>query len=366
MFFPQHYCMPKFMQAQKMMSDTAGAAVAPSPDNLIEEVFSKILQRFPHAQHTTANPDLILILAITNEEYTHLSAKYPQAKKLFIYRENIFRNIKRIAILQYALYRLSDAAGVGKNIVPYLYSRTDKIWDLLSHHDKRQYRYAGKTAYRYIKNIRKYEFAIITNAYRHKNVFCLPHALQSYLNINSIINVKKENKYRQKKRFCAFIANHFTPERRLLVKKLSAYKKVDCYSTAGYNYPVHEADRTIVDGLDENYKIYKDYKFVVCFENSSARNYITEKIINAMRANTIPLYWGASNVHEYFNPDSFINSDDYVSWNDIVQDVITLDQNESRYQAILDVPYFHNQQLPDITTHPENGISAFLNHVLDA
>lgn len=51
----------------------------------------------------------------------------------------------------------------------------------------------------------------------------------------------------------------------------------------------------------------KEYKFPICFENSSHNGYLTEKINDGFRSGGIPIYWGSSSVEEEFNERSFIN-----------------------------------------------------------
>ena len=52
--------------------------------------------------------------------------------------------------------------------------------------------------------------------------------------------------------------------------------------------------------------MYNDYKFHVCIENFSTPHYFSEKIINPLRCNTTPIYWGCKNIHSYFD-DAVIN-----------------------------------------------------------
>lgn len=49
--------------------------------------------------------------------------------------------------------------------------------------------------------------------------------------------------------------------------------------------------------------------FAICVENSSNYSYHTEKIIDAFLSKTIPIYWGAKNLYEFYNPDGFIVCD---------------------------------------------------------
>lgn len=48
---------------------------------------------------------------------------------------------------------------------------------------------------------------------------------------------------------------------------------------------------------------YHEYKYTIAIENSTSRDYITEKYTNPVYDNTIPIYFGASNVSEYFGND---------------------------------------------------------------
>ncbi len=66
---------------------------------------------------------------------------------------------------------------------------------------------------------------------------------------------------------------------------------------------------TLPFGHEEEIAYLSQYKFALCFENSSAPGYCTEKIILAYLAGCIPVYWGDPNIGEYFNPESMYNVD---------------------------------------------------------
>ncbi len=50
----------------------------------------------------------------------------------------------------------------------------------------------------------------------------------------------------------------------------------------------------------------EDYSFTLAFENSSYKNYFTEKIIDSFLTWTKPIYWGAENISEFFPDGSFV------------------------------------------------------------
>jgi hypothetical protein len=73
--------------------------------------------------------------------------------------------------------------------------------------------------------------------------------------------------------------------------------------------------------------IFSNSQFGVVIENTSHRGYFTEKILDCFLLKTIPLYWGCSNIGDYFDTDGIItfnNVDDLV--------YITNQLNESYYE----------------------------------
>ena len=50
----------------------------------------------------------------------------------------------------------------------------------------------------------------------------------------------------------------------------------------------------------------KSYKYSIIIENSSEDNYFTEKLVDACLLETVPIYWGAPNISEYFDIKGFI------------------------------------------------------------
>lgn len=52
---------------------------------------------------------------------------------------------------------------------------------------------------------------------------------------------------------------------------------------------------------------YRRGKFAITMENADKPYYITEKLVNGIRAGVVPVYWGTVRVAEYFNPRRFIH-----------------------------------------------------------
>ena len=227
----------------------------------------------------------------------------------------------------------------------------------------------------------KKDFAILTNDLKGNHILNFPYFFHTHLNkFQELINIKKEKKYTSKKKFCAFIvANPRSRDRINFYKQLSKYKKIDSFGPVlnntkisdfliekykkkevdGYNYKNHGADTTNFNLL--NQELFRDYKFVICFENSYANDYITEKLPNVMMANSIGIYRGAKNISEFFNTKSFINYDDYRTYEAMIKKIIELDEDDDKYQQMLDEPFFNNNQLPDRIKNAKQDLENFID-----
>jgi len=68
-----------------------------------------------------------------------------------------------------------------------------------------------------------------------------------------------------------------------------------------------------IDVVGRGYKPFKDkqeglapYKFSIIIENCREPDYFSEKLLDCLICETIPIYWGASNISEYFNMEGII------------------------------------------------------------
>jgi hypothetical protein len=145
------------------------------------------------------------------------------------------------------------------------------------------------------------------------------------------------------RKFCNFVAsNGDCQERNQFVQQLSKYKKVDCggrwMNNIGY-------------AVDDKLKFQSEYKFSIAFENNAYRpqhpGYTTEKIMQPMTVNSIPLYWGNPLIHKEFNVKSFVNYYDFNNFNDMIDYIIELDTNDNKYLEILNQPWFPEYNIPE-------------------
>lgn len=167
-----------------------------------------------------------------------------------------------------------------------------------------------------------------------------------YMNNNDIqyFNTRKfdENSLRVKTDFCSFIATGpgLENNRKEFVEKLSKYKQVDCggeyLNNIGYNVPLG----TNCSGKIEH---NRKYKFAMAFESKSYPGYVTEKICDIFKSNTIPIYWGTKDVIKDFNPKSFINANDFSNFDELIEYIIKVDNDDQLYLNYFKEHVFSNQ-----------------------
>lgn len=79
---------------------------------------------------------------------------------------------------------------------------------------------------------------------------------------------------------------------------------------------------------------YSEFKFSIVVENVKKRQLFTEKLIEPMLFECIPIYWGASNLSEFFNQDGILSFDTLEELESILREV-TEEKYESMRGAIL-------------------------------
>ena len=132
--------------------------------------------------------------------------------------------------------------------------------------------------------------------------------------------------------FCNFIYSNANAKTRIeFFHKLSKYKKVDSGGTVLNNLNYRPPNKL---------EFIKAYKFTIAFENSSWPGYVTEKLVEPMLMDSMPIYWGSPSVGHEFNSRSFINCHDYASLDDVIEQVVHLDKNDDAYLAKMKEPWF--------------------------
>lgn len=192
-----------------------------------------------------------------------------------------------------------------------------------------------------------------------KNFF-LPHftEYEYFFDFKNNKENKEINGYRnaKKEKFCSFMASNYKAKERIrFVKQLMERKKVDCFGPVLYNMEdssdIGKIDKTgeYIDWRKEKLETIKNYKFTIAFENEQAYNYVTEKIYQPFVVGSIPIYWGAPNVHTLFNPRCFVNVNNFNSYQEAIDEIIKIDEDNRYYETFFaEPPILSDSKLADL------------------
>lgn len=145
-------------------------------------------------------------------------------------------------------------------------------------------------------------------------------------------------------KFCCFIVSNPNSEmRNKMFEYISMYKQVDSLG----KYRNNTGCVIQYDYWTPEYrKVISQYKFIICFENTKKGTYVTEKLVNAYLAGTVPIYWGTEQSLEWFNPDSmiYLKGESHGDVMDVLNKLIKLDNDDTAYLKMLNAPVFVNSQ----------------------
>lgn len=158
-----------------------------------------------------------------------------------------------------------------------------------------------------------------------------------------------------KRKFCSFVvsnANSCHPLRRLFFERLGKYKRVDSGGRWLNN---------IGGPVKDKIAFCRDYKFNICFENSSHPGYVTEKIMQAYAAQSIPIYFGDPMVGTDFCLDSMVRVRDEGDVERAVEEIIRLDADDDAYLKMVTAKCFVHDDLAVF----ERRMEAFLLNIFE-
>lgn len=144
------------------------------------------------------------------------------------------------------------------------------------------------------------------------------------------------------RKFCNFIYSNADNGKGAVIrqefcKKLMSYKNVDCPGKV-LNNMVDAIEPRNGNWYQGKMIFLKNYKFTIAFENVSMPGMTTEKLVQAFEAGSIPIYWGDPLVTEVFNDEAFINCNDYKGWDEVIERIKELDQDDEKYMKMLLTP----------------------------
>lgn len=134
----------------------------------------------------------------------------------------------------------------------------------------------------------------------------------------------------QKPDFCSFVvSNHRNPKRNEAFQALCKYKKVD----SGGRYL-----NNIGGPVQDKFAFDSTHRFSLCFENGAHPGYTTEKLVQALAARTVPIYWGDPEVGRVFNKGCMIDAYSFENTGQLIEYISYLEDTPEEYMKRLREP----------------------------
>lgn len=171
-----------------------------------------------------------------------------------------------------------------------------------------------------------------------------------------------------KEKFCVFLYSQMYPHRNKYFDLLSTYKFVDAPGKSRNNITIEgirdeEGKKCTLN--DISVEIYTSYKFVISIENELLGGYSTEKLMQPIIANSIPIYWGDNDIFKYINKKRIIYIPDFSSDEALLEYIKYIDTNDDAYNEIVnqDVYVDPNFTLESIELELGKTIASYLKFV---
>jgi alpha(1,3/1,4) fucosyltransferase len=164
--------------------------------------------------------------------------------------------------------------------------------------------------------------------------------------------------------FCNFIYSNAKAEaeRDLFFQELNAHLPVHSAGKHLQNTKgLEDIDKT-ANSNDDKRRYMRDFRFSLAFENSTHPGYVTEKIVDAFIARTIPIYWGDPRVADEFNPASFIDVASFASRSAAIDAIVKLNQKPDLMLEMLNAAPLKR---PDQIDNYMRGAKAFFEAIFD-
>ena len=195
-----------------------------------------------------------------------------------------------------------------------------------------------------------FDFIQFDDRYMRLPLYC---TYDSFTEIKDSVYLPEETLINRK--FCCLVVSnnrHSSPHRERFFRLLSEYKQVDSGGRMWNNVGGPVADKL---------QFVSQYKFNIAFENSCVHGYTTEKIMEPMTVNTLPIYWGNPLVWKDFNVASFVNVGNFDSMEDAVQHIVDLDNDDTSYLQMLRVPKIIDSKIKEW----QENLLDFLSNIME-
>ncbi|EGC39149.1 hypothetical protein DICPUDRAFT_27418 [Dictyostelium purpureum] len=122
----------------------------------------------------------------------------------------------------------------------------------------------------------------------------------------------------------------------IMSKKLQIESLGSCLANTNLVIKKKSQIKNLYERIQYNMNIYKQYKFVICFENDNSTNYITEKVFTALYAGAIPIYMGTKDISNWVPSGSIINLNDFKTIDQVIKYIKDIKDGKVDYKRFFE------------------------------
>lgn len=150
------------------------------------------------------------------------------------------------------------------------------------------------------------------------------------------------------KEFLLFMASNCVAHRKKAFEQIASIDTPTAGGSCGGYTVKYKTLTTLTKSWGKNVQYYKNYKFALVMENSVAPGYITEKIVIAFMAGSIPIYYGdRTTVEKWFNPKAFIFYDPN-NPEEALKKIRGLHHDDKAYFKMRNMPMIRSPTIPTL------------------
>ncbi len=167
----------------------------------------------------------------------------------------------------------------------------------------------------------------------------------------------------EKTAFCNFLYDHDVPFRNAIFAHLCRYKRVDAAGRSMNNmngWRVPYAPNRLIGKLD----FLRRYKFTLAIENAIWPGYATEKIVDPMFSDSIPIYVGDPLASATFDPAGYADYTRFTTIAQMLEFVREVDNDRALYLKMLAAPHFRGNAIPQSVS--ADTVRSFFGRIFQA
>lgn len=163
--------------------------------------------------------------------------------------------------------------------------------------------------------------------------------------------------------FCNFLSSWSVPFRDAIARELDRRRRVDMAGSVmnnlgGWRVP----DRP--NRLEGKVAFQRRYRFSLAIENTIWPGYQTEKLVDPMFADSIPIYLGDPQASATFDPASHIDLARFASLREAIDYVLHVEHDRDSYLRMLAAPWYRGNVVPAFARDETTG--AFFDRIVEA